>query len=216
MTDTTDHQYDEARNVEALGRLPARLQVVFALLCAFRLLPAYRRFHARTGRGDPRALVEMVEALWADCVARTMGEDQAAERAEKCLQLIPSEDEGWDEETQPYAEDAAAAVAYAYRSRLTASPQEAAWAGRRLFEAVDHHVHRITKPATGAPEAEAESRSHPLIRAEVERQERDLYDLEGLARLEALARPLEELRERSEVEAESIFEPPAEETHQYQ
>lgn len=198
--------YDEARNVERLDRLPSRLRVVFALLCALRLLPVYQRFHSRTGRGDPAALAAMVEKLWADCIGRTMVDDEAKEYSERCLELIPSDDEGWDEETQPYAEDAVAAVTYAYRSRLTGNPQEAAWAARRVYESLDRYVQTITETAPGAPEDELAILSHPVMQAELARQQRDLADLAGLAKLEDAIKPLSELRERSEREAGIIFD----------
>lgn len=198
--------YDEARNIELLERLPSRLRVVFALLCALRLLPAYNRFNSRTGRGDPGALAVMVQNLWADCLEGTMTDDEARKRSEQCLELVPSEDEGWDEETQPYAEDAATAVAYAYRSRLTANPQEAAWAARRVYESLDRYVQSITELASGDPDDELAILSHPAMQAELARQQRDLADLAALAKLEDTIKPLAEVRERSEREAGIVFD----------
>lgn len=205
MNDTV-RTYDETRNIELLERLPSRLRVVFALLCALRLLPAYKRFNSHTGRGDPAALDVMVQKLWSDCLEGTMEDDEVKAGAERCLELVPSEDEGWDEETQPYAEDAAAAVAYAYRSRLTANPQEAAWAARRAYESLDRYVQRISGIAPGDPEDELAILSHPAMQAELARQERDLADLATSAKQEDSIKPLEELRKRSEREASIVFD----------
>lgn len=199
--------YNEVRNVDVLKRLPSHLCVVFALLCAFRLLPAYQRFHSRTGRGDPGALDTMVESLWGDCIGKTLEDEEVRKCSEHCLGLVPDEDEGWDEETQPYAEDAAAAVVYAYRSRLTGDPQEAAWAARRIYESLDRYVQRITEISLDDHDAEREILSHPVMQAELARQERDLADLVGLAKLDDnVITSLRELRERSEREAGIIFD----------
>jgi hypothetical protein len=111
--------YDEASNLQLLGRLAAPLRVVFALLCAIRILPLYRRFHSATGRGDPAALEAMAERLWGDIAGAQMSAEELKSAAEHSLSLVPSETDGWDEETQPFAEDAAAALAYAFLSLLT-------------------------------------------------------------------------------------------------
>jgi uncharacterized protein YjaG (DUF416 family) len=198
--------YDEAGNVKLLERLPSRLRVVFALLCALRLLPAYQRFHSRTRRGDPKELGAMVEKLWADCIETTMQDDEVGKYSARCVELVPSEDEGWDEETQPYAEDAAAAVAYAFRARQTGNPQEAAWAARRIYESLDRYVQTITEVAPGDPEDELAIMSHPAVQAELARQQRDLADLAELAELDDITQPLRGLRERSEREARAFFD----------
>lgn len=198
--------YNEASNVAILRRLPSRLRVVFALLCAFRLLPTYQRFHSRTGLGDPEALDTLVESLWVDCIDKTLEDEGVRKYSEQCLDLVPNEDKGWDEETQPYAEDAAAAVVYAYRSRLTGDPQEAAWAARRIYESLDRYVQTVMEISLHDPETERAILSHPAMQAELARQERDLDDLVRLAKLEDdVVTSLRELRGRSECEAPMIF-----------
>jgi hypothetical protein len=148
----------------------------------------------------------MVEKLWADCIDRRMEDEEVKRCSEQCLELVPTEDEGWDEETQPYAEDAAAAVAYAYWSRLTGSSQEAAWAARRIYESLDRYVQTITDLAPGDPEDELAVLSHPTVQAELARQQRDLADLAGLMKLVDTNKSLVALRERSEREAGIIFD----------
>jgi hypothetical protein len=123
--------YDEAANIERLKILPLRLRVSFALLTALRILPAYARFHARTGRGDPAALQVLAERLWRDVNGEPMAEYELQQALDLAMTLVPSEEDGWDQQTQPYAEDAAAAIAYALRARLRDDPREAAWAARR-------------------------------------------------------------------------------------
>lgn len=109
--------------------------------------------------------------------------------------LVPSEDDGWDEPTQPYAEDAAAALVYAIRARLTGHAQEGAWAGRRAYEAVDHYVRNVMQV-----EDETTILSHPVVQAELSRQRRDLLEL---ARLEDEG--VRVLRRSAEAEASLVF-----------
>jgi uncharacterized protein YjaG (DUF416 family) len=142
-------QYDEAAILQHLNQLPARFRVLFALLVVMRILPTYRRFHEKTGRGDPVVLEGVAERLWSDIAGAEVSNEELQAMANMIIGLVPTEDDGWDEETQPYAEDAAAALAYAVRARLSGSAQDASWAarrtrGRQLFR------YRIEKfPGTG-------------------------------------------------------------------
>jgi uncharacterized protein YjaG (DUF416 family) len=198
--------YDETANIQRLKNLPIRLRVLFALLTALRILPTYARFHARTGRGDPAALQELVERLWRDVSGEPMTEREAQAAVDRAMQLVPPEDDGWDEESQPYAEDAAAAIAYALRARLTDDPQEAAWAARRVYEAADHFAETISGLALGEPQGEKAILSQRVVQAELARQARDLGELAELARSATDDTRLSQMRQRSEHEAESFFQ----------
>ena len=197
--------YDEAEMIQSLSHLTTPMRTAFALLAATRIVPAYRRFHSQTGRGDPVALESLIERLWQDIDGDPIPDEELKRATDRALSLVPTEAEGWDEETQPYAEDAAAAVAYAFRARSTDSPQEAAWSARRVYESLDHYVTRITGMSPEEREDELAILSHPLIQAELARQRRDLNDLEnsmtGSSRVS-----MAELRGRSKREAASLFE----------
>ena len=54
---------------------------------------------------------------------------------------MPEEDDDWVLESG-YAQSAAAAVAYALRTRITDNPQEAAWAARQIYDAADYAAQR--------------------------------------------------------------------------
>lgn len=204
MKDSKIQAYDEAGNLKALALLPSRLRVVFALLCASRLLPAYEQFHSRSGRGNPQSLNAMADKLWADCCDATMSDNEVKANLESCLHLIPEEDEAWDEETQPYAEDAATALAYAYRTRLDGNTQEAAWAARRIYESFDHFIQKAFGVSAYNSDTEQKILSHPLVQAELTRQRRDLFRLENLVGSENVAEAIQALREQSELESKQI------------
>jgi uncharacterized protein YjaG (DUF416 family) len=170
-------RYEEKKLVQELERLPRRLRTVFAAACAERLLPAYRRFEKRSRRGDSKELATILKRLWDDLEGTSMTSEEVEAMIAKCMTLIPREDEGpWIEE-QAAAEDAGAAVAYALRCRKSGESQEAAWAARRCYEALDHFVVNRDNIDTNAPGAEERIFGDPLVQAELLRQQRDLDDL---------------------------------------
>lgn len=198
-------QYDEAAIIERVGTFPLRLRVVFGLLAALRILPTYERFHAKTGRGDPFSLCALVERLWQDLSGEMMTDGELRRAVDRAMELVPSEQDGWDEESQPYAEDAAAAITYVLRARLTGDPQEAAWAARRVYEAADHFALATSGLNRGEP-CEQTILAHPVIQAELTRQARDLGELADLAISGGGESRLSQMRVRSEYEASKFFE----------
>jgi uncharacterized protein YjaG (DUF416 family) len=199
-------QYDEVEIVQKLWQLPVRLRALFALLCALRVLPSYARFHSKTGRGDPLALEALSERLWQDLTGNTMAASELQLAVDSALRLVPAEDDGWDEETQPYAEDAAAALAYALRARVTGDPQEAAWSARRVYEAADHFALGNAGEAPSSPTDERRALSHAVVQGELARQQRDLRELAEVAAAQTGADArLDELRKRSQQEAAKFF-----------
>jgi len=193
-------RYDEAENLRRLSELRAPARVIFALLCAGRLLPAYRRFHLRTGRGAFGALASIADELWRDLKEPTSSTAAIEEALRRCLELIPLEEDGWDEATQPYAEAACAALAYALRARLSGDPREAAWAGRRACEAADHYVKSATGGWLDADGMGDAVLAHPILQLELARQLRDLDQLEELDGSNSIEPQLSRLRLRGAAE----------------
>lgn len=167
-------RYDEARLVEQLSRLPPAKRTAFAAVCAERMLPIYWWFHARTGRGDPAALEDALSALWASL----LGDDSTPLETHRNVaeELVPHEDDNWVDECA-WAQHAAAAVAYAVRCRLTNDPQEAAWAARQVYEALDLWVTTRDDADMNATGGSAQIAADPLIQDELGRQERDIQAL---------------------------------------
>jgi uncharacterized protein YjaG (DUF416 family) len=188
-------RFDEMALAAALDRLPEPHRTVFAAACAERLMPAYDAFATRSGRGDPKALSDILARLWDDLAGNAMTSAQLQSLIDDCMKLIPREDEvPWVPE-QPAAEDAGAAVAYALRCRQNGRGQEAAWSARRSYEAQDHCV--INREGINVNVQGSESRvaAHPAVQVELARQRRDLDDLsntgdprDAAARLRARAK----------------------------
>ena len=97
------------------------------------------------------------------------------------------------------AEHAATAVAYTLRVMLAGEAQEAAWAARHVYEAIDEFVLSTTKIDLNAPGAEDKILSDQLVQKELGRQRRDLEDIIGKTEIDARNAILH-LRERSERE----------------
>jgi uncharacterized protein YjaG (DUF416 family) len=201
-------RFNEQPLVKELERLPAPLRAVFAAACAERLLPAYTSFSRRTGRGDAATLTAILERLWLDVQGNGMDARQVQENIDVSTSLLPQEDsDSWVPE-QAWAEDAAAAVAYALRCRQNGQSQEAAWAARRAYEALDNFV--IGKEGIDPSRARAEEQvlSHPLVQAELSRQHRDLGELLGANQVD-MAHVVRRIHQRAKAESETIFEPKA-------
>jgi len=202
-------RYDEARNVRLLGELSVQGRVAFALVCCQRLLPAYRRFWERARRGDPDAVEQIAARLWRDLQGDEMPGAELTAALDRCMLAIPREADGWDEETQAYAENASAALAYALRTRLSGEAQEAAWAGARAIESADYFALRVPRGAGPMLFREKrDSTSHPAVQLELFRQERDLGELAAAEREGTLRAGLEFLRARGEREAADFFVQP--------
>ena len=126
-------------------------------------------------------------------------------KIDACMALIPREDDGpWFTE-QASAEDAGASVGYALRCRQSGQAQEAAWAARRAYEALDHYVINRGDIDTNKPGAEERVLGHPAVQGELARQRRDLDEaLAGDMDARDLAA---RLRERAVMEGAVLFGP---------
>jgi uncharacterized protein YjaG (DUF416 family) len=167
-------QYDEQRLITALDALAPVSRAIFAALCAERAVPAYHLWHECTGRGDPAALCGALESVWRSISESVIPSNLEHHRA-IIDRLIP-EEEPWDD-VLPYAENAAIAVAYAISARSSSLSQEAVWAARQMFDAVDLLV--ITRDGVDLNQRGAELRvlQDPVVQAELDRQRRDLNTL---------------------------------------
>jgi uncharacterized protein YjaG (DUF416 family) len=197
-------RYEEPRLVEALSTLSPGRRTTFAAACAQRLMPVYKWVHARTGRGDPVLLDDSLSALWED-LKGALSDELDAVRA-RVEELIPDEDDEWIDEIA-YAQHAASAVAYALRCRLSELPQDAAWAARQVYEAIDLWVTTRDNVDLNAPGVEDRILGDPLIQAELSRQSRDVAEL-GNETEEGLTSLTDRIRRRAEIERLYLFGEP--------
>jgi uncharacterized protein YjaG (DUF416 family) len=198
----TQLHFDEPDLIARLARLPSKLRVAFAALCAERQLPNYIQFSERSGWGNPNILKEALESIWQDVQGQPLTNAELQTILERCEPFIPTGEEDTKEEAA-YAEDAATSIAYAIEARLTDDPQRAAWAARRAYEAVDHFIVSQIDSMTLTREDEQFILSHPLVQAEFRRQQADLKELElASAETSLPAGMTSKLRDRARRDAE--------------
>lgn len=199
-------RYDEAELIAKLERLPVSFRVIFATACAERLMPAYRLFHTQSGEGDPVAMSRALEDLWSSPVLPKVHEEVYEQQLEEVMGLIPRDDEmkgSWTRQAT-YAQDSGISLAYALRTRLTGEPQEAAWAARVAYEALDYFIINREGIETNKPGGEQKVISHPIVQTELGRQQRDLNELR-----DSSGQDVQEIsfrfRDRARAEARSFF-----------
>ncbi|MEX0677019.1 MAG: DUF416 family protein [Pirellulales bacterium] len=182
-----------------LDRLPPRSRVAFAASCAQRLADVYHRFLANSGRNDRSAACDAaLDYAWTHIL--TSPEVATTDRLlAEVMALIPDQDApGWTPLTA-YAEDALSALAYCLQCLQSADAQEAAWAARRVYEALDYFVTSRDNISPSEPGAEMRVLGDSVIQAELERQARDIADLSSAG--DSLLRELlDNLRQRSAAE----------------
>jgi uncharacterized protein YjaG (DUF416 family) len=195
---------DEKSLKTELNRIAVPLRVVFAAAVAERLLPAYVTFSHKTGRGNPHLLTEILERLWRDIDGIKMGPEELQQNIDLSMELIPQDDEEPWIPDQAWAEDAAVAVVFALSCRQTGASQEAAWAARRAWDALDDFVtsQEANDPSTDVPEEQIIS--NPLIQAEFMRQQRDLRELVAAGRQDQ-STLVQKIRQRAKAESIGVF-----------
>jgi uncharacterized protein DUF416 len=227
-------RFDKEQLMRQLERLSPQLRAAFAAACAQRLLPAYAHFTQRTGREDPNELGWMLERLWDDLEGDPMSAEEVQQSIDRCLSLIPEEeDEATDEPPQSLEEVVAAAqarasvaipameteawyaaeaLAYAFRCRQNGEAQESAWAAECANEAVYKFLTdqedgvQLRVLSYSEVQAKLERvQSYPLYQAELIRQRQDLDELLSVREEDQAAEVVARLEERAKAEASTVF-----------
>ena len=174
-------EFDERKLLTDLEQMTDRLRAAFAAACAERQFQCYVRYSEVSKNGDHHKLARALGCIWED-LGKAQADYTALERQlEVCMSLLPSADV--DElGDSVFAENAVASVAFAIRTRITGVSQEAVWAARRAYESLDHYVtNRLNPIIIGRPNVEARILAHPLVQAELKRQQVDLSQLHAAA-----------------------------------
>jgi len=169
-------RYDEEVLVQQLNALPLWGKVAFAVACAYRLMPSYARFFSETGWGNPRLLNDALEYSLRHAWDCPIDEGTIADMIDAVMVVIPDENDV-QSQYQPFGEDAGAAVAYVLRTMRTGDSNEAAWAARRAYEAVELLATRIHALNDSSPIDEDAILTSRLVQCELSRQQRDISDI---------------------------------------
>lgn len=193
--------FDEEQLKQRLQGLQPAARTALAAACAERLRAAYVSFAIRRRRKTDAAEFEAVlDRVWSDAMGESMSPREVGDALKKVMRLIPDEDEGTWEDAQAPADDAGAALGYALRYLKTGESQEVAWAARRAYEAADYWVTHAGGVDVNGPEGEKRALHHPVVQAELKRQEADLEELES-ADASSIGKVIARIRERARKDA---------------
>jgi hypothetical protein len=168
--------FDEADLKGRLGALPGLARVEFAAACAARMIRPWKDALQKLGLADSARLPEAVESLRR--YVRGGPASDWSSLAGELVSEIPDEDE-MTTTSHAVIDDALAATAYALRTAATFDPQEATWAARRLYDATDSFAQRSLSFREYTPEIERALLQNPHVQRELQRQARDLEELEA-------------------------------------
>lgn len=171
-------EYDESQLLRKLNELTPQQRTAFAALVAERLVSASAGRYAGDGRSIELELTDVLDGVWAKLVTGSVFQS-SEKQVELCTSLFPADPDSASA-TDAFVEDAISAVVYALRSMHSGAAQEAAWAARRGYEAVDRYVIDSEGYSTGDPHAEKNILNSPRVQLELQRQVADLEELRSL------------------------------------
>jgi uncharacterized protein YjaG (DUF416 family) len=167
------YRFVESEIIATLRKIPTEVRVGFALLCAWRLLPAYDRYCYDAGISNNPTIIALADKLRQHLMGFPMAAVELEKAFNACLAMVPQEDP-WIGESQAYAESAATALAYAFQAACSDGIQEALWASTAAYEAVDYFAG--TKVSLDNDYNEEARINHIAVQSELARQWRDLSE----------------------------------------
>ncbi len=199
-------RHDEKELWRQMERLPNRLRVAFAVACAQRQVPNYVRFSKVAGQGNPDVLIGALSCLWDELQGKHAAEGQLQQQLDSCMSLLPDPEHDPQGGLAYYAEDAVSSAAYAIGARLKSDTQQAIWAARRAYNALDEFIGAENPSGPFDQKEEERIRLHPLVQAELRRQQADVAQLRKIAAGSISEREgVAEIRHRAEADARVFF-----------
>jgi uncharacterized protein YjaG (DUF416 family) len=191
--------FDRQKVLDRLERLSPPSRTLFALSCAERLFPLYKAFSAKRAHAAPNLLRSTLDRLWD--AARLKETPNVKPFLDEYESLIPGEDAEWMP-LNPLAENAVAALVYACQSE---EAQNAAWAAVQGYEAVEYIAHTLGEIDFNSPGAEIAILGTEYVQAEIQRQLRDLAELEcGTRDEKSTEHSLATFRDRAQYEGMAL------------
>jgi hypothetical protein len=170
--------FDETQLVSRLAKMDNNLRAAFAAACSTRLMSTFDRYALDFAPKHLGTFKQAWEQVWSAVIEGTWQRETLEATLSNVMGIIPGEGNGWTP-LHAYAEDAASALAYSLRALISNDPQEAAWAARTSYEAVDFAAQQTEIGfLPGDKDSEFKLLSNPLIQRELGRQEQDIADLE--------------------------------------
>ena len=182
----SNYRFDETQIASRLGQLDHRSRVAFALSCVERMLPNYRAFQREHHWGDVETILRGIECGWAWVQGTKNADINLVDIAVTCEEQAPDTEDFQSRYVSP-ALDAATATAALMELIRTADVAKAVEVASLSRDTVDMFVQEIESMPANSPDIEERIRLHPLMQAELERQNRDLDLLEAGANIDDLA-----------------------------
>jgi hypothetical protein len=170
-------------------------------------MPGYTRFASKNFKPNPQQAAKILNELWNDIENGSSDPSKLKRGVEICETLIPNDDVSYFDGYE-YVEDAMVSLVYAVESELKEGTEEAVWAAEKARASLFRFVERLVGYAESRADM-ARIDAHPLMQAELRRQEADLADLQSAARHPGnepaiIAR----IRRRAEADSEFFFRLP--------
>lgn len=167
--------FDESALDDRLSKLPNAKRAAFAATCVERLAPAYRQYSRSSGAANQDRFDSIVTDLWAFIERRLLGDNNLPDADLIYGELSP---QGDLDGLLGYADDAVAALAFAVRTTRNGMAQDAVWAARRVYEAMNRLVVSRLHISYFDEVAERKIENHELVVEEFKRQNIVLEKLE--------------------------------------
>jgi len=196
------HKFDRDELLVRLNRLDHQRRTAFAVTCAQRLFPAYELFCKRTNRGHPGDVRKGIQEVWRSLTGTGKGTRDLNKMAQRCEELVPDEEDKFDV-MLPYAANAATAATFALWCAAEGDSENAAWAAYQGYEAVDFYTHNALNIDFNEKDAQVRILEGPAVQTELERQLRDLADLESAKGKGPFRAVVDRIRRRSQREGKT-------------
>lgn len=196
-------EFNRQKLISDLHGLPPVLRVAFAAACAERSLQAYLLFMREQNIEDQGVLVDALADVWAN--PTKANEVELKQQLEDCMECLPEEDavNGLSVKAS-HAQEAGVSVVYALRTRMGGKADDAAWSAQTTYEILDNYVINQEGFDTNQPGGEIAVLSHPLVQAELLRQQRDIDQFRNFA--DAFnSQLIMEIRDRAKAESQIFF-----------
>lgn len=200
-------RFDRDAYVARLSGLPPVLRAVFAAACAERVLTGVTAILERTRPRALETLRTVVDRIWQVLEGDALKSEEFEDYLRRCEALVPDLDLEAPTPGLAQQDDAALTACYAIRALLGGDSEDATRAAEKSYDLLDSYVTNSLGVSWDRPEDEDEVLGHPVIQAELRRQQRDLDELlaPGADRhdVRAVARTM---RERVRDEGPDLYE----------
>lgn len=169
--------FNEKSLLEKLNELPKQMVIAFATAAATRQLRNYERYACELNIREKSRPRQIVNQIWND-FQKPVDSNIWSMTLDEVMSLLPEENGNWNVR-HVLAEDALSSLAYSIRCLLVHESQEAVWAARCAYEAVDQAAIRALGVQPGQRDVELAIQAHYFVQRELERQSNDLVLLQS-------------------------------------